>query len=536
MGYRVIIADDEPKLLMLIKQLGHWEEYGIEIVDECYDGKSTLESIRKNRPDFVLSDIKMPDLDGIELMEAARKEGIESLFVLISGYRHFEYARSAIALNVVDYLLKPIDEEQLNKTLDKVCKQIAQNRENVQGREELTQIKEQLKRDKMERFWSDFVDRQRRESVTANTVSREICNARYHTAFEKECYQVMMVSSNMSGIFAQQNSLFEDQMEHLIRKYFKGWSIYYYHMTYRGCIIVLNYAMEDRKRTKENISALYYGIRDLGEIYGDFIWNIGVSGAKDSIRDLQRAFSEAEAAEWGRFIIMRSGVLDYAQISGLKNVGRKEIISDGELDKIGSCVKYLRREELGEVFQRLHAKAGICANCFPGDLAAVFGSIVDAVCGNVREECRVQMMVQCDYAYLEARNFAQLIKNLYGKLDDYMKEEQRKIKQKTGKPISEAVRYIRENYAKAVSQEEVADKCNISTAYLSKLFKEELGIGFTEYLTKVRLEESEKLLADTTLTIKEVAVTVGYPDEKYYSRLFKKNTGIKPTEYRRIYG
>lgn len=536
MGYKVIIADDEPKILQLIRLLGHWEKYDIEIIDECYDGKSTLESIKRNRPDFVLSDIKMPDLDGIELIEAVRKEGISSLFILISGYRHFEYARSAVALNVVDYLLKPIDEEQLNKTLEKICRQIAQSREEREDREELSRIRAQQNRDRMDRFWTDFTDVKRQKEAAANTVTREVCNAAYHTEFDRECYQVMMVSSNMSGIFAQQNSFFEDEMERLICKFLDEWSIYYYHITYRGCIIVLNYAAENRKQIRENISALYYGVRDMGEIYGDFVWNIGVSSIKDDIRDLCTAFTEAEAAEWGRFAAVRSGVLDYAQISGLKRVDVREMADAVDLENLKNCVKYLRREELGEIFRRLSARAGIYTNCYPGDLAMVFRTIVDEVCRSVAPECSRQMLIDCNYAYLEAKNFSQLLKNLYSRLDDYILEEQKKINKKIGKPISEAVSYIHENYAKPVSQEEVAEKSNISTAYLSKLFKEELGIGFAEYLTQVRLEESEKLLAGTTLSIKEIAAAVGYPDEKYYSRLFKKNTGIKPTEYRKIYG
>lgn len=98
-----------------------------------------------------------------------------------------------------------------------------------------------------------------------------------------------------------------------------------------------------------------------------------------------------------------------------------------------------------------------------------------------------------------------------------------------------AVRYIREHYGEQISLEDVAEAGNVSGNYLGRLFKEEMGVGFHDYLTQVRLEESEKLLAKTNLTIKEIAFQVGYLDEKYYSKLFKKVTGIKPTEYRRIY-
>jgi two-component system response regulator YesN len=117
-----------------------------------------------------------------------------------------------------------------------------------------------------------------------------------------------------------------------------------------------------------------------------------------------------------------------------------------------------------------------------------------------------------------------------------VQEEMEIAKQKAKKPIQEAQRFIQENYFRGISQEEVAAYSNVSPAYLSKLFKSELGIGFNDYLTNVRLHEAEGLLANSSMTVKEIALAVGYPDEKYFSRLFKKNTGIKPTEYRKIYG
>ena len=109
MEYRMIIADDEDMLIRLIRKLGRFEALGIEIIDECHDGEEAYQSILKNRPDFVLTDIQMPVLDGLEMIEKVQPSVPDTLFVLISGFRYFEYARTAIKLNAVDYLLKPIN-------------------------------------------------------------------------------------------------------------------------------------------------------------------------------------------------------------------------------------------------------------------------------------------------------------------------------------------------------------------------------------------------------------------------------------------
>lgn len=534
MGYRVIIADDEPKILQLIKMLGHWQEYDIEIVDECHDGLQTLKSIQEHRPDFVLSDIKMPDLDGIELIEATRKAGIDSLFILISGYRHFEYARSAIALNVMDYLLKPIDEAQLNETLEKVCRQLDQIRAEKEDLEELCRLKESRQQNMLQQFWKDLLHGET-NAIEQNTLTERRCNEVYQTDFRPGCYQVLCLITNMNGILEHENSLFSDEVMRFLRSCFGEYTQYYFHQDLCGYAIVLNFAPEYQKQVHEGISALYYNIRNLSEIYGGFRLNIGVSNLKNRCSGLRAAFLEARAAEWGRLIMMRDGVLDYGQICGLPPV-EAGFFSTEESEKLKGCIRYLRKEELGTLFSELYQRAVSQANSSPDDMAELFFRIFSIVGESVPEEEKKQMLDNCYYAYLEARTFPLLMKNLYLKLETYIQEEQKKMNQKVGKPIGEAVRFIRANYAKAISAEEVAGVSHVSAAYLGKLFKEELGIGFNDFLTQVRLEEAEKLLAETNLPVKEIASAVGYPDEKYFSRLFKKTTGIKPTEYRKIYG
>ena len=536
MNYKVIIADDEKKILQLIRFLGKWEQYGIEIVDECHDGSTALESIKRNRPDFVISDIKMPELDGIELIKATKDAGIDCLFILLSGYRHFEYARSAIALNVVDYLLKPIDEEQLNRTLERICLQMKKTREERQNMENIRDMqKKQIYKEKRASFWKGLMEDGAPGKVLSHAYTREQCNEEYGTGFSKQCFQVIMISTNISGILEQGVSLFEDTLEGFLSKYLESCAVCCYHVTFRGSIIIVNYDEADKKKVEGNIAALYYEIRDLNEIYGEFRLNFGVSDMMKDIRDLRKAFREAQAAEWGRLVTMQNGVLYYSQICGLRHMDETQMFDAEELERIKNSVKYLRREELSDLFQKLFERALACSNYAPGDLAYAFFKIMNSILEILSAE-EQQVEEKWFYAYVEAGNFSQAIKNLYLAVDEFIVEKQKRIKQKNGKPINEALKYIQENYANPISQEEVARAGNVSSTYLSKLFKEETGIGFTEYVTKVRLEESEKLLADTAMSIKEIAAAVGYPDEKYYSRLFKKSTGIKPSEYRKIYG
>ena len=216
MKYRIIIADDERKILQLIKKLGHWEKLDIEIVDECGNGQEALESILRNHPDIVLSDIKMPVYDGIRLIEKTKEHGEDPFFILLSGYRHFEYARSAIQLNVMDYLLKPIDEAQLNDTLEKVCLRVEQKRKMVQWKElEAVRVKMQL-----QPFW-DTVMWEQDETVWKKSLSSvSACNERLGTEFQEGCFQFVSTMTNLNAMMDQQDSIFNDKVEGFVQRIF----------------------------------------------------------------------------------------------------------------------------------------------------------------------------------------------------------------------------------------------------------------------------------------------------------------------------
>lgn len=118
---KVLIADDEPRVGQLVKHLIHWDELGLSFVDICRDGRTALERIEQEQPEIVITDIRMPVLTGLELVQQVTERFPQTRFVVISGYRYFEYAQKALKYGVEDYLLKPIDEEELNRTLKKIC-------------------------------------------------------------------------------------------------------------------------------------------------------------------------------------------------------------------------------------------------------------------------------------------------------------------------------------------------------------------------------------------------------------------------------
>lgn len=535
MKYRVVIADDEAKIIHLIEELGRWEALDIDIVDTCTTGSAALASILRLQPDFVLSDIKMPGLDGLELISKARSAGVAPLFILISGYRHFEYARTAVSLGVMDYLLKPIDEAQLNDTLARVCRRIDQLRSQQADSRDAESLRQSREREQTEQLFDEIILGDRR-LAGRYLLSEETCNARYRTRFAPGCYRALCVFSNLSELMGGNTSMSGDRIDKCMRESFPGYVIRCAKSTYKGTILLLNYAPERRREVRQAIDAFYYSVRNLREIYGDFRLHIGVSTAHDSIRELCEAVDEAHIAEWARLTVSKDGILDYSQIAGLAACSGEMLLSAPERREIADCVRYLRKEELGRLMESLNRRLLERIHQSPRGVMEMFFELERELTQGLPQPQSRELMERVDYAYVDSSSYAQLVQNLYQALAAHIDELLRQANEKKGKPIAMAVRLIRESYAEQLSLEGVAEQIHVSPKYLSRLFKDEMGIGFSEYLTQVRLEAAEKLLSGSALSVREIAVQVGYLDEKYFSRLFKKETGLKPTEFRRIYG
>lgn len=548
MKYRLIIADDERKIIELIKQLGHWEELNIEIVDECTNGREAYESIRENKPDFVLSDIKMPVYDGIELIQKLRDEGVNPFFVLLSGYRHFEYARSAIQLNVIDYLLKPIDEEQLNRTLKRACICVEEARMQKEESGMLSAWKNDRDMQKREDFWKIFMETSHGERTPgewnlkniwkspAFPYSAQECAELFHMDFPHDCFQMLCIFSDLSSILGHTSSAGNKKVEDFIQECMQKKAVTYYHTTYMGYIILLNYEEEQAKEVRQAVCALYYHILDLSELYGEIRLNIGVSARKKSLSGLMEAFQEAHDSEWGRLVYTGNGILDYEQIDRLPRCGIQDIVLKEETEQIRDAVKYLKPEKAGEAAQTVYKRCGTYNSYSPRAFLLLFFYLENMMMEFITDkEKRERFRENYYYAYLNAGNYQQVVKGAFLVLMQYVEEERKQLREKMDKPVSMAVQYMKEHYREQISLEDAAAAGNVSPNYLSKLFRSEMGVGFLDYLTQIRLKESERLLEETNLSIREIAAKVGYLDEKYYSKLFKKATGIKPSEYRRIY-
>ena len=531
MNYRMIIADDEEMLIRLIKKLGRFEALGIEIVDECHDGEEAYRSILEHRPDFVLTDIQMPLLDGLEMIERVQPAVPDTLFVLISGYRYFEYARTAIQLSAVDYLLKPVNGEQLNLLLERLCRLTDERRRQRQDSQSLKSFQDSASQEQSNALWKLLLGEAPGASLDAEGV-RERCGI----AFRHPRFRVLALDYYLAQVSGMGRLSFVDKLNEAARAAFDGRVDHWIHEMDGRYMVLFNFAEADAAALSKAVSTFFYNCKEFHEVFGAFRMTLGLSDIARAASELPGAVGEALDAAWGWLFFSGDQIIRFDQVKDMPRLDVEAALPEPARRRLLEGVQYLREDDVDGVFGAIERQLRAAPYLYPGDLRRLCLRARQAVVDGAAGARRAEIASACDDAVKAAWEPVQALGGIAQAAKRYIREQQAAVEQAGQSPVRRAQAYIRQNYAGDISLDSVARAVGISASYLSRVFKEISGTGFNDYLTAIRLEESKRLLSDTNLSIHDVAARVGYFDEKYYSKLFKKTFGIKPTEYRRLYG
>ncbi|MDD2970668.1 MAG: response regulator [Lachnospiraceae bacterium] len=523
--YRAIIVDDESKICQLIRCLGDWEKLGIEIIDVCQDGEAALEGIVKHKPDIVLTDIRMPVYDGLEIIQQVRKLQMDTVFIVISGYKQFEYARQALQYGVVDFLVKPINKEDLNIALQKAIGDLV-DQKNVQNVNEILYSKEIQEKEAL-------LSRLTSETDLENSGNKE--KVKVGQLFKKDIFQAVIIKTNKKELNLASSKFSEDLLNYLRRTIITGEAISV--AKDDGIYLLLNYQKGDEKAIK---SELYNILKHMGrgrEIYGLFETTIGVGVPVNHIEDMKNSIQTAKTAWQNRVLFASKEYLEYDKLN-ICTEGRSVFWEEKEwMDfqtALESCNQTVIRELLGRMEAGINREKQLYLTGFFNHVKRIVASVEKLVAENktLVGTKRIEQIME-EFRCGDTISDIFLHMNLYisKTLQAYYDRKNAMKKQ----PIIKAEEYISQNYMQDISLEDMAQLVGLSGAYFSKLFKSVEGMNYIDYLTQVRLDHSKKLLITTNMSIKSIAATVGYLDEKYFRKLFKKVVGIKPSEYRKLH-
>lgn len=523
--YKLFIVDDEIDRIEAIKALIPWSDYKIEVCGEANNGMTAFELIKKLQPDIVISDIRMPIMDGLELFKKLKQENLKIKGIILSGYDDFEYAKKAINLNVIEYLLKPCKPEEILEAVVRASKMVEQelNSKNIlesykvrydeslsQKRTELLKalvLGKNIKLEDIEKnIQMDNINKKNDKYFVIVIFS--IDNKNKITDYKK----VEELKSNIITLAKKQfikETLVEafENLEDII------------------CIMFI-----DKSYYESN--ALLLNINNVKSEIGTSL-TVGIGSLVKNIKDINKSYNLAVHALDASFFLGRNIVINLKDINPYTDMAGVYPINE-ELDII-NCLSTGNKEFLTPSVENFYNK--LCAGRLPSK--RFLQKITISFCSRIYKfsldkNINVKGIFDSELEIFDKLEEFETITELKIYICSVLNNVIDKIKEVSKKNvvIALAVEYITKNYNKEISLEVVSKELYISTGYLSLLFKQEMKVNFIDFISSYRIEKSKELLKDNKLKNYQVARQVGFNDEKYFSQLFKKHTGITPSQYR----
>ncbi len=537
--FKVLIADDEQKVCQLINGLIDWKELGLEVIGLANDGTEALAMIENNNPDIVITDIRMPGYDGIELIKKAKEKNPDINFIIVSGYRHFDYAHNAIKYGVEDYLLKPLKKAELMSTLHKM---IEKQRKKSEGIHQAECLKQRIEDDSGKLKLKFITDLLLKSASGNSLLTIEEVNAEYHFNFVNDNFQAVVVKPDI--VYEEGNEsiypLLLKKSKEIVCKFLKPYSrdFIIYEANLSVCSI-LNFSEENGVLLRKQLKQIMDSINELNDVFLNVKTTIGVGEVVHDINKITETILGAKQAVdnrlvsgTGGIIQSKSGCMDAPPVSDyVTGAFRRQFLSFIEsLDNRGVA------QMINDLNLQLQSTNHITGCLILGICNEIIDIFDFAVKNLSPSDWQNKLVKSRYYERLDMCGTMQGVFTLLtGELTTYLKDLAEEKKQAYTKPIREAKQYMKENYALPLTLEEVSRRVGFNPSYFSTLFKKETKLNFLEYLADIRVENAKQLLCDTTKTVVEIAEQVGYSDLKHFSKLFKRTTGLTPSEYRKLY-
>ena len=533
--FKVFLVEDEIVVREGIRKNILWEQYGFHYAGDASDGELALPLIRQIQPDLIITDIKMPFMDGLELIKLVRNELPRTKIVIISGYDDFSYAQQAIHLGVEQYLLKPILKEKMVEILSALQKKMEDEQQQQEYLARFKREAQEYETFSRRRFFEQVVTgglSVSEISETAKTMGIDLNSPFYNTvlfSLNNAGYDGSTPESYTDVLATVQEKVTEYIVSHPELILFR-WNITTYAVLVKG----------DQDDIEERTGDCIENIRRRCAMSGcDVDWYIASGTAVSRLSAIPACFTEASRILSYRYLCPGEHVLSEKSIRYV----RKKNLSKTETDNMEICQERIRKflnsgtvEEIDGFLDQLFQSAGeeavsLTLLCRYLTMTVYFAAVeyLDSIGCRADSFRPFELRPKDDVSTPEeARQYArQVMGHAIEQRDLESKKYQRDL-------LIQAIEFIDEHYPdETISLDRVARKVNISPNYFSAMFSQEAGQTFVEYLTSKRIGEAKRMLRHTDKRSSEIAFAVGYKDPHYFSFVFKKVSGCTPSEYRR---
>lgn len=534
---KVFLVEDEMVIRRGIKNSIDWEKEGYIFCGEASDGELAYPMIIKEKPDILITDIRMPFMDGLELCKLVKKELPNIKILILSGYDEFDYAKEAIRLGVTEYLLKPISSGKLLEALNGVSESIRREKEDKDlVRKYMEEMRENTEHEKQKFF----------EQMIAGNLSMA-------DALETGKKYEMNLSAGMYNLLLFRFTLGEEnrksgellgEAEYAIEKLTERLEyVFEFQRGVEGWAFLL--MADNEEQMSERVKELSKDLEEIMKNYSTIAYFGGIGQPVARLRELEESFREAERALAARFTMELNRIISVEDIRMAQNVDTLddiEITSFGEIEKTRTMLeKFLNNGAEDEIDE-----------------------FVDVYINELPEE-NLKSVLMHQYiimdAYIVMMSFCEKIEGIEGEMQ--AQSEELKNSMKTSQTLEEIKNYIRMLLKKIIgvrdtisgrrysdiieiakdqirktymsdeiSLNTIAAEVGMSPSYFSSIFSKEMGKTFVEYLTEIRMDRAKELLMCSSMKTSEIGYEVGYKDPHYFSYIFKKTQNCTPKEFR----
>jgi len=526
--YRAVVADDERRVRSAIIKQADWMAHGITQIAECQDGDELLEIVARERPELVLTDMRMPGLSGAELVRELRVQYPEIQLIVISGYDDFVYMKQAIASRVVDYLLKPVRKDALDDALGQAVRELeTRQREREQTLDVRRRLNESLPLLSEDLFHQWMTGTRADEEALLRSL--DLPKAPMESAYTA----VVCVMDNLAEVagrrFQANPHLLLYAIMNIVNELFGGQGKWFRSRQQDSELIAVLYRPLDREQLANLLAELE---RQLQQLLGIAV-RIGVGECRDSPQLVRDSLHEARAALSSLHAgeqQARTAYYDYRPVAarpGKDQTGGSErrlsaAIDSGSLAFIRQTVEAVYAEAAQSDYLSIASLRKL-----NGDLLYQLERLVDqmedqrtffAELASLRQ--RVAGELNPPFVQTCALQFLESISRL-----DRKQRKERKV-------IYDIRDYLERDYRRKHSLKELSERFYLSKEYISKMFKEEFGANLFEYLAELKIEHAKQMLMNREIKLRQIVDELGFNDESHLSKAFKKHTGCSPKAYR----
>ncbi len=534
---KVFFVEDESIVREGLKNNIPWQEYGYQFMGEASDGEMALPMIRKIRPNVLITDIRMPFMDGLALSQIVKQEIPDIKIIIISGYDEFEYAQQAISLGVERYLLKPITKGTLRKVLMEI-------REKIETEQEQKNYLETFQNEMKE--YEDYSRRSFLEKVFGGMLSvQQIYEeaAKISLDLDGPCYNIVLLNLQVKRRDPEYEIREPEGIDRIREELFRYFMRFPEYLIFQWNISLYGVLIKGEAGQMEGLKEQC--IDNIGRICSKeevfMEWYAAVGEPVGRLSLLPECYTRVNHILAHRFFSPQCHILtekDAEELSPGKDLKSFESVDSAKMnsDIIQGFLREGKQEEIGEFVNGYLAgvKEAIESRLFRDYL--LLNTRFTAV--NYMEMLGVgqqDFLPENDYAKVReaSGNSSSIHAYIQELLERALTLRDRESENQGKRILKNGLKYIEENYSEeSLSLNSVAGAIGVSGNYFSSVFSQEMKMTFIEYVTKKRMEKAKKLLRQTEKHSSEIAAEVGYKDPHYFSFVFKKTVGCTPREYR----